>query len=257
MMAKCLNADLAALFFDPESFHIPQMGFQGKLIAFGKNTRSRFMRQVLLKWRLLFKTGFLKQYSTVIFSNDTLSAIRNVAPGTKKIFYAHSLPRYLFDQRELYYRKVPVLFRPIYLIARSVYTRMFLSEIALVDTIYTNSTNLQQAIKKHLGYDSTVIHPPVDTSVFVPTLDKGDYYISFSKLSSAKRVKETVEAFMGIPEKKLLVIYGENDPQKSEIQDMAKESSNIQFLHLENNEELPLYIGRAIATVFIAKNEDF
>lgn len=89
------------------------------------------------------------------------------------------------------------------------------------------------------------------------SLESKDYYISFSKLSSLKRVARTVEAFREMPEEKLLVIYGENDPQKEEIMALAKGYSNITFLTFKDNNELPRYVAGAIATVFIARNEDF
>ena len=127
----------------------------------------------------------------------------------------------------------------------------------MVDEIYVNSTNLQVAMKQYLGRESQILHPPVDMDVFVPTKEKEDYYISFSKLSTLKRVNRTIEAFREMPDKKLLVIYGQNDPQKEEIMAMAMGYSNITFLTLDDNNELPRYIGRAIATIFIAKNEDF
>lgn len=88
-------------------------------------------------------------------------------------------------------------------------------------------------------------------------MEAKDYYISFSKLSSLKRVSRTVEAFREMPDKKLLVIYGENDPQKEEIFALAEGYPNIVFLTLADNNELPQYVAGAIATVFIAKNEDF
>lgn len=101
---------------------------------------------------------------------------------------------------------------------------MYLNELRKVDTIYVNSRNLQMAMKKHLGRESEIIHPPVDTELFSP-LEKtsaevqalGEYYVSFSKLSSLKRVARAIEAFREMPDKKLLVIYGKNDPQKDEI----------------------------------------
>ena len=70
-----------------------------------------------------------------------------------------------------------------------------------------------------------------------------DYYISFSKLSTLKRVARTVEAFREMPDRKLLVIYGENDPQKDEIMALAKGYSNISFLTLADNNELPRYVA--------------
>lgn len=78
MMARALGADLAALFFSPDGLDPRSLGFTGKLIPFGENTYNGLMRQLYLKWRVLFHTGFLRNYDTVIFSNDSLSAIRNV-----------------------------------------------------------------------------------------------------------------------------------------------------------------------------------
>lgn len=126
------------------------------------------MRQLYLKYRVLFHTGFLREYDTIIFSNDSLSAIRNARISARKVYYAHSIPRYLFDQREFYYQKVPLILRPIYIVIRALFERMYLRELAQVDEIYVNSMNLKQAMKRYLGRESEIIHPPVDMSVFKP-----------------------------------------------------------------------------------------
>lgn len=257
MLARALGADLAALFFSTNGLEPKSMGFTGKNIEFGEDKYAGGFRQIYLKYRVLFHTKFLREYDTVIFSNDSLSAIRNVRKDARKIYYAHSIPRYLFDQREFYYQKVPFFLKPIYILIRTIFEQMYRKELEQVDEIYTNSTNLQTAIQHYLGRESQIIHPSVDTDVFVPTEEKGDYYVSFSKLSSLKRVSRAVEAFREMPDKKLLVIYGENDPQKDEIMEMAKGCKNITFLILTDNNELPKYVAGAIATIFIAKNEDF
>jgi glycosyltransferase involved in cell wall biosynthesis len=257
MLAGALGADLAALFFSTDGLEPGSMGFTGKLIPFGTNQYHGGFRQIYLKWRVLFHTKFLREYDTIIFSNDSLSAIRNVRAGARKIYYAHSIPRYLFDQREFYYQKVPLVLRPIYILIRLIFERMYRYELTMVDEIYVNSSNLQVAMKQWLGRESTIIHPPVDTTTFIQNEERSDYYVSFSKLSNLKRVARAVEAFQEMPDKKLLVIYGQNDPQKEEIMQMASGYSNITFLTLVDNNELPKYIARAIATIFIAKNEDF
>jgi len=207
MLAKTLGADIAALFFSEQSIEPKSLGFSGRSIAFGEEKYSWLFRQIYLKWRVLFHTKFLREYDTVIFSNDCLSAIHHARKDAMKIYYAHSIPRYLFDQREFYYQKVPVLARPFYIIIRAIFKQMYFREIAQVDEIYTNSTNLQHAIRKYIGRESQIIHPPVDMSIFIPVEEKEDYYISFSKLSTLKRVTHTVEAFQEMPDKKLLVIY--------------------------------------------------
>lgn len=257
MLARSLGADISALFFSTDGLDPASMGFSGKLIPFGENRYRKGLRQIYLKWRVLFHTKFLREYDTVIFSNDCLSAIRNARKDARKIYYAHSIPRYLFDQREFYYRKVPFILRPAYVLIRALFERMYRRELEQVDEIYVNSTNLQTTMKRYLGRESEIIHPPVDMDYFVPTEDKKDYYISFSKLSSLKRVARAVEAFREMPDKKLLIIYGQNDPQKEEIVELARGCGNIEFLTLADNNELPKYVAGAIATVFIAKNEDF
>lgn len=141
---------------------------------------------------------------------------------------------------------------------------MYKRELEQVDAIYVNSRNLQVAMKQYLGRESIIIHPPVDTASFCPqdevieeVKSLSEYYISFSKLSNLKRVAEAVLAFREMPDKKLLVIYGKNDPQKEEILGLGNGYSNIIFLTLEDNNDLPKYVAGAIATLFIAKNEDF
>jgi len=46
--------------------------------------------------------------------------------------------------------------------------------------------------------------------------------LSFARLADAKRVDLIVRAFMQMPEKKLVVIYGENDPQRNYIFDICR-----------------------------------
>lgn len=60
-----------------------------------------------------------------------------------------------------------------------------------------------------------------------------------------------------MPDKKLLVIYGQSDPQRDEIMALARGYDNITLLTLTDNNELSRYVAGAIATIFIARNEDF
>jgi hypothetical protein len=64
-------------------------------------------------------------------------------------------------------------------------------------------------------------------------------------------------AFKKIPEEKLIIIYGKNDPQKQKIFDLAAGSKNIELVTLENNNDLYEYIGYARATIYIPIDEDF
>ena len=61
-------------------------------------------------------------------------------------------------------------------------------------------------IKKFLDLDSQILYPPVNLEEFT-WKGQADYYLSFARLSDAKRVDKIIEAFKQLPDKKLVVIY--------------------------------------------------
>ena len=103
-----------------------------------------------LKYAFLFKTRFLKEYDSVIFSGDSISAVRNCPKTTKKIYYCHTPPRYIYDLHELYLKKVPFLIKPIFKLFCLVFKKMYEADIKKMDLILTNSKNTQARIKKFL-----------------------------------------------------------------------------------------------------------
>jgi hypothetical protein len=86
----------------------------------------------------------------VIFSGDSISAVRNCDKNTKKIYYCHTPPRYLYDLKEIYIKKVPFLLRPVFLFVSYIFRKMYESDIKKMDVILTNSINTQKRIKKFL-----------------------------------------------------------------------------------------------------------
>lgn len=256
MMAKALKADLASGFFSSWSFDLRKEWFEWKMISLTDEIFKKWFRHFKLKFAFLFKTNFLKDYENVIFSWDSISAVRNCAKNSKKIYYCHTPPRYLYDLKEIYVKKVPFLLRPIFLFVSYFFKKMYEKDIKKMDLILTNSVNTQKRIKKFLWLDSIVLYPPVDLEQF-KFLSQKDYYLSFARLSDAKRVDKVVEAFKEMPEKKLLVIYWENDPQKEKIFEIAKNAKNIIFKTLPGNVGFTDYIGNSIATIYVPIDEDF
>lgn len=192
----------------------------------------------------------------VIFSGDSISAVRNCTKNTKKVYYCHTPPRYIYDLHDFYCKKVPKLLLPFFKIACRVFKYFYEKDISHMDIILTNSKNTQARIKKYLGLDSEVVYPCVDIKKFQYSEDSW-YFLSFARLSDAKRVDKIVEAFLKIPNKKLIVIYGKNDPQKEKILTQAKDAKNISCLSLEDNNELDRYIAECRATIYIPIQEDF
>lgn len=256
MMAKALKSDLASGFFSEGSFDLRKEAFTWKMISLTDEVFKKWFRHFKLKFAFLFKTKFLKDYETVIFSGDAISAVRNCSKNTKKIYYCHTPPRYLYDLKDIYLKKVPFLLKPAFLIVSYFFKKMYEKDIKKMDLILTNSINTQKRIKKFLALESQVLYPPVDLDLF-KYIKTEDYYLSFARLSDAKRVDKVIEAFKKLPEKKLLVIYGENDPQKEKIFSLAKWYENIKFKTLPWNIGFTDIVGKSIATIYIPIDEDF
>ncbi|MDP2396687.1 MAG: hypothetical protein Q8S84_00760 [bacterium] len=98
----------------------------------------------------MFKTKFLQEYEHVIFSGDSISAVRNCRQDTKKIYYCHTPPRYLYDLKQDYYKKVPLIFKPLFSLLCHFFRKMYEYDISKMDLILTNSVNTQNRIKKYL-----------------------------------------------------------------------------------------------------------
>jgi len=256
MMAKALKADIASGFFSNGSFDLRKEGFEWKMIALSSEIFKKWFRHLKLKFTFLFKTKFLSEYDTVIFSGDVISAVRNCTKNQKKIYYCHTPPRYLYDLHELYLQKVPNYLRWIFKIACVIFRKMYEKDILKMDLVLTNSINTKNRIKRFLWIDAEVLYPPVNLWEFRFLWQK-DYYLSFARLSDAKRVDKIIEAFKKLPDKKLVVIYGENDPEKKKIFDLANWYQNIEFVTLPWNVGFTDYVGNAIATIYIPIDEDF
>ncbi len=256
MMWKALKSDIASAFFSKGSFDLRAEWFEWKMIPLSTEVFKKWVRHLKLKLTFIYKTKFLRDYDVVIFSGDSISAVKNCSPETKKIYYCHTPPRYIYDLHEQYVQKVPLLLRPVFQMLCYVFSKMYERDIKKMDLILTNSTNTQSRISSYLWLTSTVLYPPVDRNLF-QFISQEDYYLSFARLSDAKRVDMVVQAFTQMPDKKLVVIYWENDPQKNNIFDIAKWYKNITFVTLPENKGFTDYIGKCIATIYIPVDEDF
>lgn len=283
LLAKSINADLISGFFDIGSLDPREVGFEWKIIEITKpgfaffdkrsyqkeKTKNRHFLKwagfILMKWfrhfalklAIIFQTKVLSDYDTIIFSWDWIWAIRNCRKDAKKIYYCHTPPRYLYDQKDVYLAKVPYILKPAYLIACYFFEKLYRRDFAKMDVILTNSKNVQERIKKFLWRDSIIIYPPVDITFFTPTSTRWDYYFSWARLTEIKRVDRIAQAFIEMPEKKLIISHGKNDPEKLRIAKMIEWYSNIKMIESPTDPELRKLIWESIATIFIPVDEDF
>ena len=120
-----------------------------------------------MKWSFFTSSHILRQYDTIICSNEAITGIWAIKPETKTFYYAHSISRHLFDQKDDYMRKVNIFIRPFFSIFSSVLRYIYIKEISKIGTIFVNSKANQNRVRDWLKReDSIVIYPSVDTEKF-------------------------------------------------------------------------------------------
>jgi hypothetical protein len=168
LMAKSLGADLISGFFSKGSFDPRELGFEGKMISLGKPVFAKGVRHAVLKYRFIQKTRFLSEYDIVIFSGNCLDAVKNVSAKTKKLYYCHTPPRYIFDFRTRYLERFPRALHPIAHSILDTQARAYKRQLSLMDVIFTNSQNTHDRLLEYCGFESDILYPPIDMSRFAP-----------------------------------------------------------------------------------------
>lgn len=262
-LARELCADVYAPAADQE--HIHKMGFEDmkvKLVGSGSLPMNAPARQQLAL-RALRHVDISDKYDFFIIAGDwAISAAVNHKPN---LWYVHSPIREIWDLYE-YAREnivpgglIPNLNK--YLFDVWVHYNRFLNKkyVRHAQRLVCNSENTKQRVKKYLGREAVVIHPPVDTSKFY--FEKtGDYWLSVNRLLAHKRVDVQMDAFRYIPDEKLIVVgtYEKADhfmEYKKHIERMKP--PNVTILSHVGADELRRLYANCKGFVTTARDEDF
>ncbi len=199
-------------------------------------------------------TQFIKTYDTVIYSGFyTPLAVHQHRQGYN-LYYCHTPPRFIYDQRDFYLQQLPRVLRPALQAFIDYLQPRYETAVAQMDKIVTNSENVQRRIQKYLGKTARVVYPPCDTENFI-WQGQGDYYLSTARLDPLKRVESIVRAFLTLPDKKLIVASG--GAQLAYLKQLAANAPNIQFTGWLSEQALHNLVGHALAVLYVAKEEDF
>jgi glycosyltransferase involved in cell wall biosynthesis len=211
-------------------------------------------RQFKLARTMTKHTAFLEGYDSVIYSGFyTPLAVRHHLHG-RNILYCHTPPRFIYDQRDFYLKRLPFWLRPALQVFINYLQPRYENAIAQMDIIIANSENVRQRIKYYLGKDAVVVNPPCDTARFI-WQGQDNYYLSMGRLDPLKRVDLIIKAFLEMPEKHLIVASGGEELQRLQI--LAKKAPHISFTGWLDDEQLAGLVGNAIATLYLPKDEDF
>ncbi|WP_338468418.1 glycosyltransferase [Novosphingobium sp. ZN18A2] len=193
----------------------------------------------------------LGQYDLVISSESGPAKGVVTQPGSLHVCYCHSPMRYLWDHYHVYKQAANPIAR---LAMPTIYhwlRNWDVSSSARVDRFAANSSFIQSRIAKVWRRDSEVISPPVDTSLFTPSLEQDDYYLWVGQMVPYKRPDLAVDAFneTGLP----LVMVGTGGMIRKL---RARAKPNITFIERMDFARLRRTYARARAFVMTAE-EDF
>ncbi len=254
-LARATHATLVYGYRTDESFDETYFPSETRSLGLSRRFRRLGLHIPILTAAFRRERRWARRFPLRLFSGvmSPFSAPDRSASGIN-IYYCHTPPRFLFDQRESTLARQNRLRRVIARPFMAAFERSYRRAVQRMDMIATNSENTRARIKTYLGRESVVIYPPIDTHQF-SWLAPGSYYVSTARLSPLKRVDKIVEAFLGMPEKQLVVVSGGEESER--LRRLAANAPNIQFRGWVSDAELAEVIGRSIATIYLPKDEDF
>jgi len=250
LTAQHLPADIAYGFARQCHIFLNNIPTQHNLHAY---TKLPLWRQFKLSQAFSRRAIFLKNYDVALYSGFYTPLAIKHSRGYN-MFYCHTPPRFIYDQRDFYLKRLSPFLRPLLKSFIDYLQPRYESAIDSMDKIVTNSNNVQQRIKYYLNKESLIIHPPCETRRF-RWKGQQDYYLSTARLDPLKRVDKIISAFLKMPNKQL-VITSEGS-ELSYLKKLAHGATNIRFTGAVSDEKLAELIAYATAIIYIAKEEDF
>jgi glycosyltransferase involved in cell wall biosynthesis len=246
------NADLFTLFLDKQKL---SPALQKHKITTSFLDRSQIIRRAHRHFLPFYPLGVemldLSGYDLIITSDS--GPVKGVItdPHSTHICYCHSPMRYLWDGYSAYLRSMPPLTRALFGVAAHYVRNWDYAAAQRVDHFIANSMYVAGRIRKYYRRDSTVIHPPINTSQSFLAPKHDDYYLAVGRLVPYKRTDILIEACTGVGRK--LVIVGDGPEMKS----LKKRSGkNVEFLGEVDDCQLRNLYAQCRALLFAA-DEDF
>jgi glycosyltransferase involved in cell wall biosynthesis len=148
----------------------------------------------------------LRGYDVVISSSSAWSHGVLVDPGAVHVCYCHNPFRYAWSEREATLSARGPLLRPALGLLLNRWRQWDWIAAQRVDRYVANSMLTASRVRRYLGRQATVLHPPVEIDRFRPG-PVGDHYLVLSELMAHKRLDVAVRAFnaLGRP----LVVVGD------------------------------------------------
>jgi glycosyltransferase involved in cell wall biosynthesis len=196
----------------------------------------------------------LSNYDLVFSSSYAVAKGVLTHPRQLHICYIHTPMRYAWEMQSEYLKSAGLERGLRAAMARLVlhYLRQWdVSSASRVDVFLANSQHTAARVRKTYRRTARVIYPPVDTNALQPGAARSEFYLTVSRLVPYKKIDLLVEAFRGLPDRKLVVIG--DGPELSRLKKMA--GANITFLGYQPFNVVRDYLQRARAFLFVAQDD--
>jgi glycosyltransferase involved in cell wall biosynthesis len=195
----------------------------------------------------------LEGYDLVISCSHCVAKGVITSPETCHICYCFTPMRYVWDLYHQYFRAKNLGWFPRRIIPPIInYLRIWdCTSANRVDYFVAISHYVARRIKKYYRRDSWVVHPPIDTSLFIPNNRPKEYFLTVTAFAPYKRIDLAIQAFklLNYP----LKIVG-TGPEEKYLRSIAPK--NIEFLGWQPDNVLQELYAGCRAFVFPGK-EDF
>lgn len=203
------------------------------------------LRYYLSRNRFKYEINIFFGFTSIFASN----------PDRNNIWYCFTPNRIIYDLRQTKFSDPIFIRRALFKLNAFLFHKM--DQMIIKNNfrkIVSQSYTIKKRVKKYYNLDSSVIYDPVDLSKF-KFLKFGDFYLTVSRLFQEKRVDLIINAFITMPDKKLIIVG--NGPELDKLNTLIQGCSNITLLSSVNDPELSDLYSNCLATIFMGKDEDF
>jgi glycosyltransferase involved in cell wall biosynthesis len=246
------TADIFTLFLDKQKLP-PALRNRKIITSFLDKTPAarRAHRHLLPLYPLAVEMLNLSGYDLVITSDSGPMKGVLTDPGATHICYCHSPMRYLWDAHSAYLNGMSPMIKTIFSLASHYVRNWDYSAAQRVDHFIANSNYVAGRIRKYYRRESTIIHPPINTSQSFLAGKHEDYYLAVGRLVPYKRTDILINACRKLGRK--LVIAGDG-PELNRLKKTSQK--NVEFLEEVDEAQLRHLYAHCRALLFAA-DEDF
>ena len=213
---------------------------------------SRTFRPLLPLYPHAIESFDLRGYDTVISSSSAWAHGVLVEPGAVHVCYCHNPFRYAWSEREATLRARGPLVRPPLRLLLNRWRQWDYIAAQRVDAYVANSHLTASRVRRYLGREATVLHPPVELERFAPVPAEriGSHYLVLAELMAHKRIDVAIRAFNRL--RRPLVVVGDG-PEMRRLRRIA--GPTVTFTGRVSDERVAELLATSRALVVTAAEE--